>query len=131
MVYWFLFYKIEWFLDVSAINKIDNSHVWLFMIVSHVFIFMKRITIYCSIYFGNSTICLYNKQNNTRMYAKMKLFLGLNRISHSFALLTREIYWWTLELNFLFRTCMYYSLFIFVCISFYFSYHKLESFFRT
>ena len=32
----------------------------------------------------------------------MKLFLVLNRISHSFALLTREISWSTLEINFIF-----------------------------
>ena len=32
----------------------------------------------------------------------MKLFLVLNRISHSFALLTREISWSTLEINSIF-----------------------------
>ena len=32
----------------------------------------------------------------------MKLFLVLNKISHSFALLTREISWSTLEINFIF-----------------------------
>ena len=32
----------------------------------------------------------------------MKLFLVLNRISQSFALLTREISWSTLEINFIF-----------------------------
>ena len=42
----------------------------------------------------------------------MKLFLVLNRISHSFALFTREIFWSTLEINFIFPHTMYYSLFI-------------------
>ena len=32
----------------------------------------------------------------------MKLFLVLNRISHLFALLIREISWSTLEINFIF-----------------------------
>ena len=45
---------------------------------------------------------LYNKQNNTWMFGNTKLFLVLNRISHSFALLTREIFWSTLEINFIF-----------------------------
>ena len=36
------------------------------------------------------------------MLGNMKLFLVLNRISHSFALLTREISWSTLEINFIF-----------------------------
>ena len=38
---------------------------------------------------GNSQMAyfLYNKQNNTLMFGNMKLFLVLNRISHSFALL--------------------------------------------
>ena len=50
----------------------------------------------------NRTIFLYNKQNNTSLFGNMKLFLVLNRISHSFALLTREISWSTLEINFIF-----------------------------
>ena len=33
--------------DVSASNKIDNL-MWLFMIISHVSIIMKRIRVYCS-----------------------------------------------------------------------------------
>ena len=41
----------------------------------------------------------------------MKLFLVLNRISHSFALLTCEISWSTLEINFIFPHIMFYSLF--------------------
>ena len=45
---------------------------------------------------------LYNKQNNTRMLGNIKLFLVLNRIFHSFALLTREISWSTLEINSIF-----------------------------
>ena len=36
------------------------------------------------------------------MFGNMKLFLVLNRISHSFALLTRKISWSTLEINFIF-----------------------------
>ena len=36
------------------------------------------------------------------MFGNMKLFLVLNRISHSFALLTCEISWSTLEINFIF-----------------------------
>ena len=32
----------------------------------------------------------------------MKLFLVLNRISHSFAFITHEISWSTLEINFIF-----------------------------
>ena len=36
------------------------------------------------------------------MLGNMKLFLVLNKISHSFALLTREISWSTLEINFIF-----------------------------
>ena len=36
------------------------------------------------------------------MFGNMKLFLVLNRISHSFALLTREISWSALERNFIF-----------------------------
>ena len=36
------------------------------------------------------------------MFGNMKLFLVLNRISHSFALLTREIFGSTLEINFIF-----------------------------
>ena len=34
------------------------------------------------------------------MLGNTKFFLVLNRISHSFALLTREISWSTLEINF-------------------------------
>ena len=37
--------------DVSASNKIDNL-MWLFMIISHVSIIMKRIRVYCSIFVG-------------------------------------------------------------------------------
>ena len=36
------------------------------------------------------------------MFENMKLFLELNRISHLFALLTRDISWSTLEINFIF-----------------------------
>ena len=36
------------------------------------------------------------------MLANMKLFLVLNRISHSFALFTRDISLSTLEINFIF-----------------------------
>ena len=36
------------------------------------------------------------------MLRNMKLFLVLNRISHSFTLRTREISWSTLEINFIF-----------------------------
>ena len=57
---------------------------------------------------ANRTILLYNKQNNTWMFGNMKLFLVLNRISHSFTLLTR--YWSTL-------TSLYYSLCNCICIS--------------
>ena len=39
---------------------------------------------------GNKTIFLYNKQNNTWMFGNMK-FLVLNRISHSFTLLACAI----------------------------------------
>ena len=35
--YYNLLYKIDYFIDVSAINKIDNlTYVRLFMIISHV-----------------------------------------------------------------------------------------------
>ena len=46
----------------------------------------------------------------------MKLFLVLNRLSHSFALLTPEISWSTLEIKFIyFCTSMcYLSLYIFI-----------------
>ena len=44
------------------------------------------------------------------MLGNMKLFLVLNRMSHSFALPTREISWSTLEINFIFPH-MYYSLY--------------------
>ena len=50
----------------------------------------------------NRTIFLYNKQNNTWMFGNMKLFLVLNMIYHLFALLTCEISWSTLEINFIF-----------------------------
>ena len=49
----------------------------------------------------NRAIFKYNKQNNTWMLGNMKLFLVLNRISHSFALFNREISWSTLEINFI------------------------------
>ena len=85
---------MECFVDVSAINKIDNLTCT---------IIMKRIRVYCSDFCGAiGLFFLYNKQNNTWMFGNMKLFLVLNRISHSFALFTREISWSTLEINFIF-----------------------------
>ena len=44
----------------------------------------------------------------------MKLFLVLNRMSQSFALLTREISWSTFETNFIFPHIyvLYYALYI-------------------
>ena len=48
------------------------------------------------------TNVLYN--NNTWILGNMKLFLVLNKISHSFALLTREISLSKLEINFIFPT---------------------------
>ena len=48
---------------------------------------------------------------NAWKYEIIYLFLVLTRISHSFALLTREISWSTLEIN-----SMYYSLFISQCM---------------
>ena len=72
-------------------------------IISHVSISMKRNRVYCSIFVGQlDYFFLYNKQNNTWMFGNMKLFLVLNRISHSFTLFTREISWSTLEVNFIF-----------------------------
>ena len=65
-------------------------------------IIMKRIRVYRSIFVGQKDYILYNKQNNTWMIENTKLFLVLNRISHSFTLLTREISWSTLEINFIF-----------------------------
>ena len=41
------------------------------------------------------------------MLGNLKLFLMLNRISHSFALFTREISWSTLETNFIFPHTLY------------------------
>ena len=71
--YIFLLYKIINF--PAAPNKIDMS------------IIMKRIRVYCSIFVGQCRdYFLYNKQNNTWMFGNLKLFLVLNRISHSFAL---------------------------------------------
>ena len=61
MYFYSLLYKIEWFIDFFATNNIDNltcviiheiSHVWLFMIISHVSIIMKRIRVHCSIFVG-------------------------------------------------------------------------------
>ena len=59
-------------------------------------IIMKRIRVHCSMFVGQTFS--YNKQNNTWMFGNMKSFLVLNRTSHSFALLTREISWSTLEI---------------------------------
>ena len=75
---------------------------WLFMIISNVLIITKRIRVYCSIFVWQKDFFIYNKQNNTWMFGNMKLFLVLNRISHSLALLTREISWSTREVNFIF-----------------------------
>ena len=60
---------------------------------------------------GNRTIPFYSKQN-TRMLGNMKLFLMLNRISHSFALLTRKISWSTLEINFIFVHIHVFSIYL-------------------
>ena len=44
------------------------------------------------------------------MLGNMKLFLLLNRISHSFSLLTREISLSALDIFHIFQASMYYSL---------------------
>ena len=50
----------------------------------------------------NRAIILHNKENDTWMFRTMKLFLVFNRMSRSFALLTREISWSTLKINLIF-----------------------------
>ncbi len=64
------------------------------MIISHVTIIADSAL--CNAIFGGNfggcNIFVY-KQNNTWMSENMKFFLVLTRISHSFALLTREISW--------------------------------------
>ena len=99
-----LLYKMECFVDVSAINKIDNLTCMIIHDNLTCTIIMKRIRVLILLWFlwDNRAIFLYNKQNNTWMFGNMKLFLVLNRISHSFALFTREISWSTLEINFIF-----------------------------
>ena len=47
-----LLYKIEWFIDFSATNKIDNLTCMIIHDNSHVSIIMKCIRVYCSIFVG-------------------------------------------------------------------------------
>ena len=62
--------------------------------ISHVSIMMKRIKAYCIIFVTNFL-------NNTCLEI-WNLFLVLNRILHSFALLTLAIFWSTFKINFIF-----------------------------
>ena len=70
-------------------------------IISHVSIIMKRIRIYCSIFVGQYAVNLfYDKQKNTWMLGNMK-FISRVEQDISFALLTGEISWSTLKINFI------------------------------
>ena len=46
----FLLYKIKCFIHFLPLIESIISHVWLFMIISHVSIIMKRIRVHCSIF---------------------------------------------------------------------------------
>ena len=88
---------------ISKILKKEGLHMFDYSWQSHMCRLLRDALEFTALFlWGNRTIVLYNKQNNTWMLENMKLFLVLNRISHSFALLTREISWSTLEINFIF-----------------------------
>ena len=52
MYFYTLLYKIEWFIDFFDTDNIDNLTCVIIHEISHVFIIMKRIRVYCSIFVG-------------------------------------------------------------------------------
>ena len=78
------------------------------MIISQVSIIVNALTFTGTALFlwGNRTIILYNKQNNTWMLKNMKFISRVEQDISLVRLLTREISWSTLEINF--HTSMYY-----------------------
>ena len=91
------------FIDFSATNKIDN----LTCVIIHdnlTCVDYPETHYSILLYFCGAIGLLFYIINRTihGVFGNMKLLLVLNRISHSFALLTLEIPWSTLEINFIF-----------------------------
>ena len=89
------------------------SHVRLFMIISHVKIIAFQLSLFCKNYrFSKIVLYIINRKIHGCLEIP-DLFLVLNMISHSFAVLTREISCSTLEINLVFpRTHVLFSIYL-------------------
>ena len=96
------------------------------MIISHVKIIAFQLSLFCKNYrFSKIVLYIINRKIHGCLEIP-DLFLVLNMISHSFAVLTREISCSTLEINLVFpRTHVLFSIYYFFSIFFMIDYDIL------